>query len=83
MSEPKNSKKGDRAGLVFLGLGFELMAMFLVGAYVGDALDKHFGWPNYGFLGMIVVMLIAWVTHFVFLVKRFMKDDTYDSNSEP
>jgi F0F1-type ATP synthase assembly protein I len=79
MNDPK---KNDRAGLVFLGLGFELMVMFLVGAYVGGVIDKHMGWPNYGFLGMIVVMLIAWILHFVFLIKRFMKDDN-DTNPQP
>jgi hypothetical protein len=61
------------SGLVFMGLGFELLVMFLIGAYVGRAIDKYFGWPGYGFLGMIGVLMIAWVMHFIFLLKRFMK----------
>jgi F0F1-type ATP synthase assembly protein I len=62
-----------KTGLVFMGLGFELIAMFLVGAYIGGLIDKHFGWPNYAFLGLTTALFIAWVTHFIFLLKRFMK----------
>jgi F0F1-type ATP synthase assembly protein I len=65
-----------------MGLGFELLAMFLVGAYIGRLLDEHFGWNGLGFISMIGILFVAWVTHFVFLIKRFMKP-TNDTDPKP
>jgi hypothetical protein len=63
-----------QSGLVFMGLGFELAAVFVAGAWIGSTVDEYMGWKSLGLLSITGALFIAWVTHFVYLIKRFMKN---------
>lgn len=68
------------SGLIFMGLGFELAAIFLAGAYLGQKLDEYMGWKSMGFLMVTGFLFVVWVTHFVYLIKKFMKDQNDRKN---
>ena len=63
-----------KSGLVFMGLGFELAAVFIGGAYIGSVVDEYMGWKSLGFLLVTGTLFLAWVSHFVYLIQRFMKE---------
>lgn len=70
-------KKG---ALVFSGLGFELAAVFLAGSYLGTLVDEHMGWKGLGFLVITGSLFVVWITHFVYLIRRFMKNSNESNN---
>ncbi len=68
-------------GLVFMGMGFELLGLVLGGYYLGDTIDRYFSWPGYGVAGLIVICMIGWMFHLIFLLKRFMASDEQDTDT--
>lgn len=64
-----------------MGIGFELLALVLGALFLGQAIDKHFGWPGYGVAVMVVGVLAGWVYHLVILLKKFM-DDAVDEPAD-
>ncbi len=60
-------------GLVFLGSGFELVMVCLGGSYFGSYIDKQMGWDNYATAAMVILLLIGWFIHLLYLLKRFDK----------
>lgn len=64
-----------------MGMGFELLGLVLGGFYVGQAIDKEFSWPGYGVAIMVIAGLISWLTHLIFMLKRFMQDSSDDSTA--
>jgi len=56
--------------MVFMGMGFELVVLILGGAYIGDMLDKHYGWPGYASLVFILLFLGSWFYHLLILLKK-------------
>jgi hypothetical protein len=70
-----------KKGLVFLGMGFELLGLILGGLYIGGAIDTHMGWPGYGVAGLVVICMVSWMIHLVVLLKRFMADTEDDQAS--
>jgi len=68
-------------GLVFMGMGFELLGLILGGYLVGNAIDTHFGWSGYAMAGVIVICMISWMIHLVYLLKRFMAEASDDTQS--
>lgn len=74
MSQQKQS------GLIFMGLGFELAAVFLAGIWIGGVVDDYMGWKSLGLLTVTGSLFIAWVTHFAYLIKRFMKTSNDSKN---
>jgi hypothetical protein len=67
-------------GMVFVGMGFELVACILGAMYVGGLIDKYFAWPGIATISLIVLFFIGWVVHIVVLLKRFT-DDSESSGS--
>lgn len=65
-------------GLVFLGMGFELLGLILGGLYVGQTIDKVMKWPGYGVALMVICGLISWLIHLIFMLKKFMRDTQDD-----
>jgi hypothetical protein len=65
---------GDKSGLVFIGLGFELFALVFGGLYLGELVDEHYDVGGYGQLIVLFSCLISWSFHFIFLIRKFMKD---------
>ena len=72
-----NPDKGK--GIVFLGIGFELVAMCLGGHYLGEFIDAHYGWKAVASTYLVLALLIAWFLHLFYLLRKFEKDD--DQNS--
>lgn len=67
-----------KQGLVFLGMGFELLGLILGGLYLGQIIDKTMGWPGYGVAMLVVACLASWLFHLVFLLKKFIKETPDD-----
>lgn len=70
-----------KKGLVFLGMGFELLGLILGGLYIGGAIDAHMGWPGYGVAFLVVICMVSWMIHLIVLLKRFMADTEDDQTS--
>ena len=62
-------------GIMFLGMGFELVAMCLGGYYLGEYLDQYFAWNMKSGAYLIVILLIGWFIHLIYLIKRFEAED--------
>lgn len=56
--------------LVFISMGFELVAGLLAAYFVGDLLEKK--WPSDGLItaGTILLVLFAWLYRIVLLAKK-------------
>lgn len=67
-----------KQGIVFLGMGFELLGLILGGLYIGQVIDKEMNWPGYGVALLVVLCLISWLVHLFVLLRRFMKDSEND-----
>ena len=68
--------------LIFAGIGFELLGLVLAALYIGQAVDKQMNWPGYGVAGFVVLGLVSWLSHLVFLLKKFMKEDDGTSTKD-
>lgn len=66
-------------GMVFMGMGFELVILILAGAYFGDLIDKHFGWKGYASVTFIVLFLGSWFYHLLVLLKKVNEESDEDS----
>ncbi len=55
-----------------MGMGFELLGLMLGALFVGQAVDKHFGWNGYGVALFVVVVMTSWMYHLIVLLKQFM-----------
>ena len=72
-----------KKGIVFMGMGFELLGVILGGLYVGDLLDKQMSWPGYGTAGVVVACLVSWMVHLVYMLKKFMAETPDDQTDQP
>lgn len=61
-------------GLVFVGMGFELLGVILGGLYIGQIIDQQMKWPGYAVAFMVVLGLVSWMVHLIFMLKRFMQN---------
>lgn len=75
----KKDDGGDQS-MVFMGMGFELVFMVLGGAYLGQFIDKYFGWAGYATAGLILVFLGTWFYHLIFMLKRISESDSSDES---
>lgn len=66
----------DKA-IVFFGIGFELIGMMVGGFLLGLELDKYFGW-KYSVPVLVILLLIAWFVHLIYLLQKFEKDVAKD-----
>jgi uncharacterized membrane protein len=62
-------------GIVFLGIGFELVAMCVGGFYLGQAIDDHYGWKSIASTYLVLVLLVAWFVHLFYLLRKFEKEN--------
>lgn len=65
----------NNKGLIFLGVGFELLSLCLAGIYLGGKIDAYMGWPGYASIGLILAMLFGWFVHFFVLLKKFEEEE--------
>ena len=72
-----NGKKG----LVFMGMGFELVALILGGQVIGELLDNKYNLNGLGVGGMIILVMIGWFYHLLVMLKPFMEDNETDDDA--
>lgn len=65
----------NKTTLVFAGLGFELFAVIVGAIILGPAVDKYMDWDGTGFLVIGGLLFVGWVTHFIYLIQRYMNDE--------
>ncbi len=68
-SENKTGK-----GLVFAGLGMEIIGMMIGSVIVGREVDKLTGWPGYSVIFLVLASFGVWVWHIIAIAKKFMQD---------
>lgn len=68
-------KPEPNKSMAFMGMGFELVVLIIGAAYLGDKIDKHFGWPGYGSIVLILLFLISWFGHLLVLLKKMNEDE--------
>ncbi|MBX3020488.1 MAG: AtpZ/AtpI family protein [Bdellovibrionales bacterium] len=68
-------------GIVFLGIGFELVALCAGGYFIGDFLDKHYGWNGTGATYLTLVLMISWFMHLIYLLRKFEREENSDDSS--
>lgn len=71
----KNSDNKTGKGLVFAGLGMEIIGMMIGSVIIGQEVDKLIGWK--GYYSVIVLMLASfgvWVWHIIVIARKFMQD---------
>ena len=69
-------------GLIFTGMGFELVGVVLAGLYIGQKLDEVYGWGGLGVAGMIFLATGGWIYHLIILLKRFMDEQLKEQQKE-
>ncbi len=60
-----------KSGMIFMGMGFELVGLVIGCIYLGGQLDKYFSWPGYATAGLVVLSMVGWIVHLIVLLKRF------------
>ncbi len=71
VSKDKNSGK---KGLVFMGVAFELVGMCFGGYFLGEYIDEKMGWKNWAATYLVLILLVGWFVHLIYLLRRFEKD---------
>lgn len=71
----------NHKGIVFMGIGFELIAMSVGGYFLGEYIDKYMGWKGIGSTYLVLILLIGWFVHLIYLLRKFEKDDENDHPS--
>lgn len=67
-------------GIVFFGVGFELMALCIGGYLLGNYIDDYYGWKNTASTYLVLVLMIGWFMHLIYLLRRFEKDNADDDS---
>ncbi len=66
-------KKGK--GIIFIGIGFELMVAVLGGLFVGQKIDKYMSTKGVFTILLMIMGLLAWAIHFIVLIKKFSNEN--------
>ncbi len=72
-------------GLIFAGMGFELLGIMVGCIYIGAIIDKKMQWPSYAAAGLVVIGVTGWIIHVFHLLKQISAPNkTHDQNdSQP
>ncbi len=62
-------------GLLFLGIGFELVAMCVGGYFLGRQIDEYMGWNSRASVFLVLILLIGWFVHLFYLIRKFEQDE--------
>ena len=60
-------------GMVFAGMGFELLGLILAALYIGGIIDNELNGGGLGVAGMVITVLVGWFVHLFMLLKKFME----------
>lgn len=72
----------DKRYLVFLAMGFELVALVVGFIYLGAKLDSQNNWPGYGVVGGAMIALVSWLIHLVVMAKSLNEDGPEDKGGK-
>ena len=67
--------KFNDKSIVFLGIGFELIALCGGGYLLGEYIDKQMGWSAKASSYLVLILLFGWFVHLIYLLKRFEATD--------
>jgi len=67
-----------KTGIIFMGMGFELVGIVLASLYLGSMLDKHLSLRGFGVASVLLLGLGGWVAHMIFLLVRMQKANDKD-----
>ena len=59
--------------IVFIGMGVELVGLVLGSLYVGKLVDDYFSAKGVITILTLLLCLVSWFVHFLYLVKRIEK----------
>ena len=65
---------------VFVGMGFEIVGLLLVGVWAGAYFDKKFNLQGMATAGLVVLALILWFLHLLQLIKNINNDQDQNSS---
>lgn len=57
-------------GVIFLGMGFEMVGLCMGGYFFGNYLDAYMGWEKSSAY-LVVLLLIGWFFHLFVLIRKF------------
>ncbi len=58
-----------------MSMGVELAALILGTAYVGQYIDRYFGWKGYATFLLVVLGLTGWLYRLVVILKKFQEHE--------
>lgn len=70
-------------GIVFLGMGFEMVALCMGGYFLGNHVDAYMGWETKSSAYLILLLLVGWFWHFMILVRKFQKENDDPGSGPP
>lgn len=65
----------NKQGIIFVGIGFELVGLILAAVYIGQAIDRYMGWTGIAMAALMMISLAGWITHIVILLNRQEKQE--------
>lgn len=57
-------------GIVFMGIGLELVGIVLASLYLGSVLDDWFSWKGYGVSVVLLIGTAGWIFHMILLLNK-------------
>lgn len=64
--------------LIFASIGFELVGIMVASIYLGQTIDKTYQTKGLALIALMFIGLASWLTHVIFLLRRFQKDEPED-----
>ena len=61
-----------------MGLGFELLAVTVIGVYLGQYIDKTYEIKGLATVGLVLGGLGGWAYHLVVLIKKYEREKQVD-----
>lgn len=61
-------------GFVFIGMGFELVAIILGAIWLGEKIDETYQTQGLAVVTLIFVLFSGWFVHLILLLRRYMKE---------
>jgi hypothetical protein len=68
-----NSKEKSK-GVAFVAVGFELVGLMLGSLFIGQKIDKYYGWPGWALTGLSMLALAGWLTRVVYMAQKMTEN---------
>ncbi|MCB0412574.1 MAG: AtpZ/AtpI family protein [Bdellovibrionales bacterium] len=65
-----------KSGMIFMGMGFELVGLIVGCIYLGNQIDQYFSWAGYGTIGLVLLSLAGWLFHLIILLKKYQAEQS-------